>query len=72
MNRQYEDLLKVYKDYIKVFNNWETTRDTEKDYYNYGKLVNTFYNLTDLLIANNIIEKYGIKHYKVIESGEII
>ena len=72
MNKQYEDLLKVYKDYVKVFNNWETTKIPKKDNYNFDKLVNVFHNLTDLLISCNVIEKYGIKHYKVIESGEII
>jgi hypothetical protein len=28
--------------------------------------------LTDILEKNEIIEKYGIKKYRVIESGEII
>lgn len=26
----------------------------------------------DLLLDNNIIEKYGIKNYRVVESGEIL
>ena len=72
MKEQYKELLRVYKDFIKVFNNWETEKIQEKDYYNFSKLVATFNNLTDLLEKNNIIEKYGIKNYKVIENGEII
>lgn len=72
MKEQYKDLLKIYKDFVKVFNNWETEKEQEKDYYNFSKLVSTFNNLTDLLEKNNIIEKYGIKHYRVIESKEII
>ena len=69
---QYDNLLKLYKDYVKIFNNWETTKNVNVDYYNLDRLVRVFHDLTDLLLSANIIEKYGIKHYKVVESGEII
>lgn len=72
MNNQYKELLKIYKDFINVFNKWETEKIQEKDYYNYSKLIAIFHDLTDLLEKNNIIEKHGIKNYKVVESGEII
>lgn len=72
MNNQFNDLLKLYKEYIKIFNNWETTKNEDIDYANYDLLIKIFHNLTDLLVWNNIIEKEGIKHYRVIESGEII
>ena len=72
MNKQFDDLLKLYKDYIKIFNNWETTKKSDIDYANYDLLIKIFHSLTDLLVWNNIIEKEGIKHYRVIESGEII
>ena len=68
-----EDLLKLYKEYIKIFNDYTPLRNNEElDYNNFKHLVEIFNNLTDLLIENGIIECYGIKHYKVIESGEII
>lgn len=72
MNKQYKDLLDLYKKYIVIFNNWETTKNEDIDYANFDLLVRIFHNLTDLLICNNIIEKEGIKHYRVIETGEII
>ena len=72
MNNQFNDLLKLYKEYIKIFNNWETTKNEDIDYANYDLLVKTFHSLTDLLVWNNIIEKEGLKHYRVIENGEII
>jgi hypothetical protein len=67
MNKQFDSLLKLYKDYIVVFNNWQTTNDSDLE-----KLVRIFVYLTDILEKNEIIEKYGIKKYRVIESGEII
>lgn len=69
MNKQFEDLLKLYKEYIHIFNNWTNNRETLKDY---NRLVRIYLELTDLLLDNNIIEKYGIKNYRVVESGEII
>ena len=72
MNKQFEDLLELYKTFIIIFNNWETTKNEEEDLSNYIHLQKIFLNLTDLLLENNIIEKYGIKKYKVVESGEII
>lgn len=72
MNKQFKDLLELYKTFIIIFNNWETTKNEEEDLSNYIHLQKIFLNLTDLLLENNIIEKYGIKKYKVVESGEII
>lgn len=72
MNKQFEDLLELYKTFIIIFNNWKTTKNEEEDLSNYIHLRKIFLNLTDLLLENNIIEKYGIKKYKVVESGEII
>jgi hypothetical protein len=69
MNKQFEDLLELYKKYIDIFNNWTNDRETLKDY---ERLVNIYLWLTDILLDNNIIEKHGIKKYKVVESGEII
>lgn len=69
---QYKDLLDLYKQYIDIFNNWQTTGNEDIDYANYELLVGIYHRLTDLLVCNNIIEKYGIKNYMVIESGEII
>ena len=70
--KQYEDLLDLYKQYIDIFNNWQTMGNEDIDYANYELLVGIYHRLTDLLVCNNIIEKYGIKNYMVIESGEII
>lgn len=67
--KQFDDLLKLYKEYIVIFNNWTNDRNTFKDY---ERLINIYLCITDLLIDNNIIEEYGIKKYRVIESGEII
>ena len=72
MNKQYKELLELYKQYIKIFNNWENTDSEDINYSNYDLLVNIYHSLTDLLVSNNIIEKYGVKNYIVIESGEII
>lgn len=72
MNKQYNDLLVLYKDFINIFNNWELTKNKELDYYSFSRLVRIFNYLTDILEQGKIIEKYGIKHYKVIESGEVI
>ena len=69
MNKQFEDLLKLYKDYIIIFNNWTNDKEDLKDY---DYLVKIYLSLTELLLNNNIIEKHGFKKYKVIESGEII
>lgn len=61
------DLLKIYKDYIKVFN---YTRVSEvKDF---GDMVDVFQKLTDILEKNNVIRKHDLKHYEVIKTGEII
>ena len=72
MNKQYKDLLELYKQYINIFNNWENTDSEDMNYSNYDLLVRVYDCLTDLLVSNNIIENYGIKKYQVIESGEII
>ena len=72
MEKQFDDLLKVYKDFIKIFNNWETSKNEDLDYANYDLLVRTYLSLTDILVWNNIIEKEGIKHYRVVKTGEII
>ena len=72
MDKQFDDLLKLYKEYIKIFNNWESTKNKDVDYANYDLLIKIFHSLTDLLVWNNIIEKDGIKHYRVIKTGEII
>jgi hypothetical protein len=69
MNKQFKDLLELYIKYIDIFNNWTNDRETLKDY---ERLVNIYLWLTDILLDNNIIEKHGIKKYKVVESGEII
>lgn len=67
--KQFDDLLKLFKEYIVIFNNWTNNRETFKDY---ERLINIYLCITDLLIDNNIIEEFGIKKYRVIESGEII
>ena len=72
MEKQFKDLLKLYREYIEIFNNWQFTKDEKKDNYNWTYLVRILYNLTDILVDNNIIERYGIKHYKIVETGEII
>ena len=69
---QFQNLLTLYKDYIKIFNNWETTKDETIDQYNMERLMKIYIYLTDILEKNGIIEKYGIKKYIIIESGEII
>lgn len=70
--KQFDDLLKLYKDFIEIFNNWESNDTEDKNFSNYDLLARTYSNLTDLLVSNNIIERYGIKNYRVIESGEVI
>lgn len=73
MNQEYlQQLLQMLKEYIPIFNNWESTKEEEKDKYNYIYLSRIYINLIDILINNNIIERYGIKKYKIIETGEII
>ena len=69
MNKQFKDLLELYKKYIDIFNNWTNDRETLEDY---NGLVRIYLELTDILEKNGIIEKYGIKKYRIIESGEII
>ena len=72
MNKQFKDLLELYKEYIKIFNNWQFSKNDDLDFFNMNRLQNIFLDLTKILVENKIIEQYGIKHYKVIESGEII
>jgi hypothetical protein len=72
MEKQFKNLLWLYKEYIKIFNNWETYKKDNKDYANLEDLVCVFHKITDILVRNGIIECYGIKHYRVIETGEII
>ena len=72
MDKQYEDLLILYKKFNEVFNKWETTKINEVDYYNFDKLVNIWSNLTDILEYNGVIEKQGIKHYRVVKTKEVI
>ena len=50
--QQYSDLLKLYKDYIKIFNNWTNKNVDLKDY---DYLVKVYLGLTDLLLHNKII-----------------
>ena len=69
---QFQNLLTLYKDYIKIFNNWETTKDETIDQYNMERLMKIYIYLTDILEKNGIIEKYGIKKYRIIESGELL
>ena len=69
---QFQDLLRVYKEYIDIFNNWETTKDETIDQYNMERLMKIYIYLTDILEKNGIIEKYGIKKYRIIESGELL
>ena len=72
MEKQFDDLLKLYKEYIDIFNSWQTTKNKDVDYANYDLLIKIFNSLTDLLVSNNIIEKASIKHYRVIKTGELI
>lgn len=72
MEKQFKNLLWLYKEYIKIFNNWETYKKDNKDYANLEDLMCVFNKITDILIRNGIIEDYGLKHYRVIETGEII
>lgn len=72
MEEQFDELLKIYKDFVRVFNNWKTTKNNDIDYANYDLLIKTYHSLTDLLVWNNVIEKEGIKHYIVVKTGEII
>ena len=72
MNKQFNDLLQLYKQFVNIFNNWENTDSEDINYSNYDLLVKTYHSLTDLLVSNNVIEKYGIKNYQVVETGEII
>ena len=69
---QYSDLIEIYKNYVKLFNNWCSCGIEETDNFNYERLIKTFHNLTDILLKCGLIEPYGIKHYRVKESGEII
>ena len=69
---QFQDLLRVYKEYIDIFNNWETTKDETIDQYNMERLMKIYIYLTDILEKNGIIEKYGIKKYRIRESGELL
>lgn len=72
MKKQFDELLMVYKDFVRIFNNWETTKNNDIDYANYDLLTKTYHSLTDLLVWNNVIEKEGIKHYRAVKTGEII
>ena len=67
--KQFDDLLKLYKEYIPIFNNWTNDRDTYEDC---ERLINIYLEITAILLANNVIEEYGIKNYRVVESGEIL
>lgn len=61
------DLLEIYKQYIKVFNYIRVSE--VKDF---GDMVDVFQKLTDILVKNNVIRKHDLKHYEVIKTGEII
>ena len=61
------DLLQVYKDYIKVFNYLSPSE--VKDF---ADIVEIYQKMTNVLEQNNIIKSYGIKHHVVIKTGEII
>lgn len=61
------DFLRVYKDYIKVFN-YLSPSEVE----DFEDIVDIFVKMTNVLEKNNVIKRYGIKHYKVIKTGEII
>ena len=61
------DLLELFKNYIKIFN---YTRVSEvKDF---GDMVEVYQKLADILEKNNVIRKHDLKHFEVIKTGEII
>ena len=72
MSEQNKKMLQLYKDFVVIFNNWETTKEEKRDYYNYSRLVKIFNCILDILENEKVIEDYGIKYHKVIETGEII
>lgn len=61
------DFLRVYKDYIKVFNSLSPSEVED-----FADIVDIFIKMTNVLEKNNIIKKYGLKHSQVIKTGEII
>lgn len=63
-----EKLLKIYKEYIEFFNNYNFNGVLKNE----NDIINIYYSLTDFLEKNNIIEKHGIKKHKIVKTGEII
>ena len=62
-----ERLVSLYKEFVYIFDYLEGIEDMD-----YLYMTRIYQNLTDFMVKNNIIEKYGIKNYKIVESGEII
>jgi hypothetical protein len=62
-----ERLAAFYKEFIYIFDHLENMEDIDYIY-----MIRICHNLTDFMVKNNIIEKYGNKNYKIVESGEII
>lgn len=69
---QYNILLELLKQFKDIFNNWEIEKNEEKANFEYERLARIYLDIIDILINANIIEKYGIKKYKIIENGELI
>ena len=61
------DFLRVYKDYIKVFNYLSPSKVED-----FEDIVDIFVKMTNVLEKNNVIKKHDLKHYEVIKTGEII
>lgn len=72
MDKQYEDLLILYIKFNEIFNNWKLEKIEDIDNYNFDKLITIWNKLTDILEYNGIIEKQGIKHYRVVKTKEVI
>lgn len=62
-----ERLVSLYKEFVYIFDYLEGMEDMD-----YVYMTRIYQNLTDFMVKNNIIEKHGIKNYKIVESGEII
>lgn len=72
MEKQYNDLLILYVKFNEIFNNWETTKIDNIDTKDFENLVAIWINFTEILENKNIIEKQGIKHYRVVKTKEVI
>lgn len=67
IEKQFNDLTELYKQFVNIFNEWHWSYNEEEDFYNMNKIQNIYFLWSDLLEHNGKIKKNGIKGYIYIE-----